>query len=201
MVRCCSDSMSDPVVGSEKDRAMQVMFFRQHFGEFALGLASVDEAIKEHQGSIDHDEMSDKFFTINRGGLSMHPWADDRAYEDQVAIVGSGFIDNLDAKPCAYARYRCRAHEVDLYLIYMVTERITGLPSPARLAEDIMYQAGRVYSNAREIDEPKGDWWRWNFVDRARIPVKYLRLLDKVVARIDDSLGQGADFFQKPKSR
>jgi len=175
---------------------MQVMFFRQHFGEFALGMASVDDAIKTHQGSIDHDKMSEKFFTIDRGGLSMHPWADDRAYEDRIAIVGSGLIDNLDATPRLYAQFRCVAHNLDFYLSHnLIGQRYKSLPSPERLAEDIMW-------NGRVTDiEPERDWWQWGQIERNRIPMKYRRLLDKTMARVVDSLGQGADFFEKTKSR
>ena len=174
---------------------MQVMFFHQHFGQFALGMTSFSETVRRHRKLLESKNAGDKFFQITRGGLSIHPWEHNDEHVIRVAIVGDGLIDNLDAEPCLYALCRRESTSTHSWLEHHFDEeeKLTALPSPQILVEDVLWNAGVVKS------EPKRDWWQWEQGKTTwdTPPTKYRRLLEKVMARLDSSFEQGPDFFTK----
>ena len=180
---------------------MQMMFFRQHFGNLAIGLSNMDEIRRQKLNRMKERDTAwerQKFFAVDDGGIS-HPWA--KEDEVRVAITGDRlkcWPERLDSsEPRVFAKVEFQMTG-EVYLAYRYSHSTIsyGLPDANHMAGEILRTA-YDYVNKENIH---GDS-RWVAVDKPQVPVYHRSLLGKVMGRVQSAVNQGADFFKDPKSR
>ncbi len=186
---------------------MQIMFFRHHFGQLAIGLSNADVALRISRQLFHeyHREHEHDFLAINANGVE-HPWSRrDRAKKDdfsvRVAIVGDHlYFDEQDYhsdNTRLFAKVECNVN-CEVYLAYRHPGSLIGqgLPDPAQMAATII-QIAVDHVNGKPVHPHS--YPKWIVVDKKQVPVKFRSLLGKVILRVKEAIGQGADFFRDPK--
>lgn len=180
---------------------MQMMFFRQHFGNLAIGLSNTGDIRRQKISRMEErDEVWErqKFFEVDDGGVS-HPWA--KEDEVRVAITGDRLVfypERPDApEPRVFAKVEFQMTG-EVYLAYRNPHSAIsyGLPDPVDMAGEILRTA-YDYVNGENIH---GEG-RWVAVNKPQVPVHHRSLLGKVMVRLQGAVSQGRDFFQDPKSK
>jgi hypothetical protein len=173
---------------------MQVAFFRQHFGEFALGMTNTDRALKVLRLLLVTESQATKsrFFSVTSGGVS-NPWQmqqRDRS-EIRIAIVGDGLICDQERTSRCRLYGKAEFNGQEFYLEYSRPNRIVsaGLPDPKKIYEDAFQAVTLRHCTDRQ-------WPEWVVVDKAKVPRKFRSLLGQIQKRIGDSTGQGPAFFR-----
>jgi len=180
---------------------MQMMFFRQHFGNLAIGLSNSDEIRKQKLSRMEERDNAwerERFFEVSDGGVS-HPWA--KEDEVRVAITGDKltfYPDRLDSpEPRVYAKVEFQMTG-EVYLAYKRPHSTIsyGLPDANDMAGEILRTAYDFVNGIKDNQDES----RWVAVDKPQVPVYHRSLLGKVMGRVQSAINQGADFFKNPKS-
>ena len=143
------------------------MFFRQHFGNLAIGLSNDDDILKnarksfsEHRSETQHD-----FLSVDSGGIS-HPWSLKNRidWRIQIAICGDNLIfdeeDFFGEKNPARLFARLDYAKQEVYLTHRYPQCLIGegLPDPALMAREILEISGKCISGSDP--HPKTQrWW------------------------------------------
>ena len=180
---------------------MQIVFFRQHFGELAIGMSNADQIQRLHREKVAakaKKNVCENFFTVKKS--ISHPWR--KSEEVQVAIYGTGLklAENsqiYNARPKIYARVEVplQTTRTFLYFVCSMPVFVRGLPDPCEIAEELL---GKSWAYLRGLGTTE-EFPVWHMVNpgytRGQIPHEAAVMLRRITNQIDDAFRQGAKFF------
>jgi hypothetical protein len=214
---CCSGKLMPGAVVALKIEVeattMQVVFYRQNYGELALGLSDIDMPIGKRRESLEKEDVppwrKKEFFEISSGGVT-DPWSDRRRYsQTRIAIVGEELVyyaygdddgEEGEAKVYAKAEYE----EYEFYLLYYrsATSIIShGLRDPEVMWDGISEAVIHHHKKLKCDSDEFCPCCEWRVIKKRMVPRRFRSLLGKVMSRVQDSIQQGPEFFRNPKAR